>query len=298
MNSLELINKLYKPYRITKLGSSTVIESMDGKFVVKPKRDKNIKELFNYLKHRDFTYIPKIIDDTRDDINIYEYIEDVTYPKEQKAIDMIKVVASLHNKTSYTKEVREDKYKEIYDNIKDNLEYYKNTYKNYVLKIEERIFMSPSEYLFIRNSSKLMNQIAFCEIKLDDWYEKVKDKRDTRVSVVHNNLSLDHYLKGREEALISWDSSIIDSPILDIYNFYKKEALDIEFSSILKEYLKNTHLEENEQELLFILICMPRDIEFTEDEFRSCQSIGASLDYVFKTEYLVRPYYAIDDEEQ
>ena len=43
---------------------------------------------------------------------------------------------------------------------------------------------------------------------------------------------------------------------------------------------------------------MPRDIEFTEDEFRSCQSIGASLDYVFKTEYLVRPYYAIDDEEQ
>ena len=120
-----------------------------------------------------------------------------------------------------------------------------------------------------------MNQIAFCEIKLDDWYEKVKDKRDTRVSVVHNNLSLDHYLKGREEALISWDSSIIDSPILDIYNFYKKEALDIEFSSILKEYLKNT-----------------------EDEFRSCQSIGASLDYVFKTEYLVRPYYAIDDEEQ
>lgn len=280
------------------MGTSTVIHSMDGKFVVKPKGDKDVKSLFEYLKHRDFYNYPKLVDDTRSDINIYEYIEDVSYPVDQKSIDMIKVVAALHTKTSYNKEVREDKYKEIYDNLKENIEFYKEDYKRKVLSIEEKIFMSPSEYLFMRNSSKLMNQIAFCNIKLDEWYEKVKDKRETRVSVVHNNLSLEHFLKGEKDALISWDRSMIDSPVLDIYILYQREALNVEFGSVLKEYFKGVNLEDCERELLFILLCMPRDIKFLDREFDSCKLLGNSLDYVFKTEWLVRPYYSVDDEEQ
>lgn len=298
MNSLELVNELYKPYRITRLGSSTIIESMDGKFVVKPKGKKDVKELFNYLKYRNFDGMPKLVDDSRSDINIYEYIEDANIPKDQKAIDMIKLVASLHNKTSYDREVREDKFKEIYDTVKGNLEYYKSSYQNMVLGIEEHVFMSPSEYLFIRNSSKLFNQIGFCETKLDEWYEKVRNKRKTRVSVVHNNLSLDHYIRGEKEALISWEKARIDTPILDFYNFYQKEALNIEFSMVLKEYLSLLNLEEDEKDLLFILLCLPKKFTLYEDEFKSCGSIGESLDYVFKTEYLARPYYTIDDEEK
>lgn len=298
MNSLELVNKLYKPYRITKLGSATILDSMDGKFVVKPKGQKDIKELFKYLKSRDFVSFPNIVDDTRADIDIYEYIDDAKHPKEQKAIDMIRVVALLHSKTSYTKEVSEDKYKEIYDNLKGNLEYSKEEYATMVSNIEKNVFMSPSEYLFIRNSSKLFNQIAFCESKLDDWYESAKAKRETRVSVVHNNLSLDHFLKGEKEALISWDKSTIDSPVLDIYNFYKKEALNLEFGSILKEYFKMCSLNDDEKGLLFILLCMPQKISFGDSEFSSCRSISSALDYVFKTEYLVRPYYSVDDTEK
>lgn len=297
MNSLELLTNLYKPYKITKLGRSTILHSMEGKYVVKEKGKKDIRELFEYLDARGFSTHPNLVDDSRSDILVYEYVDDINYPKDQKALDMMKTVANLHNKTSYTKEVREDKYKEIYDNIKGNLAYHKETYEKMVAEIEGHIFMSPSEYLFIRNSSKLMNQIAFCEAKLDEWYELVKDKKDTRVSVVHNRLSLDHFVKGKNEALISWDQSTIDSPILDIYNFYEKEALNLEFGSLLKEYFKNCNLEDCEKELLFILLCLPHDIEFNKDEFTSCQKVGSTLDYVYKTEWLVRPYYSVDDEE-
>lgn len=298
MNSLELVNALYKPYRITKLGSSTVIDSMDGKFVIKPKGKQDVKELFNYLKIRNFDCFPELVDDSRSDINIYEYVEDVSYPKDQKAVDMIKTVADLHNKTSYSKEVREDKYKEIYDTLKGNLAFFKEKYTTIVDEIEEHIFMSPSEYLFIRNSSKLFSQIAFCEDKIDEWYDMVKDKRETRVSVVHNNLSLDHFLKSNKGALISWDASSIDSPIIDFYNFYSKEALNVEFGAILKEYLKNMDLHDDEKALLFILLCMPKDIDFADDEFHSCEKISSFFDYIYRTEWLVRPYYAIDDEKQ
>ncbi len=297
MNSLELVNELYKPYKITRIGSSTIIDSMDGKYVVKPKGEKDKKELFNYLKSRDFHDFPALVDDSRSDIYIFEYIEDTNYPKDQKAIDMIRSVANLHSKTSYNKEVREDKFKEIYDDIKSNLLYYKDRYTKTVEQIEEKIFMSPSEYLFIRNSSKLFSEIEFASAKLDDWYESVKEKRETRVSVVHNNLSLEHYLRGEKSALISWDKSLIDSPVLDIYNLYQKEALEVEFASVLQEYFKHVNYTEEEKELLFILLCMPKEIVWSEDEFTSCEKISESLDYVYRTEWLVAPYYAKDEIE-
>jgi len=297
MNSLELVNQLYKPYRITKVGKSTIIEAMEGKFVVKPKCKKDIKELFEYLKTRDFLNFPKLVDDSRSDIDIYEYIEDANYPADQKAIDMIKLVAKMHSRTSYEHEVREDKYKEIYEKIKGNLLYYKEKFEAMTVEIEDHIFMSPSEYLFIRNSAKLNNQIGFCLDRLDNWYDSIKDKRTRKLSVVHNRLSLDHYLKGEKEALISWDSSSVDSPILDIYNFYQKEALNLEFSSILKEYFKHYDLEDSDKELLFVLLCIPKDFSLEGSEFMRCKSIGESLDYSFKTEYLARPYYAINNEE-
>ena len=35
MNSLEYIKNIYKPYRITKMKNATIIDSSEGKFVLK-----------------------------------------------------------------------------------------------------------------------------------------------------------------------------------------------------------------------------------------------------------------------
>ena len=296
MNSLELVNKLYKPYRITKLSKCTIIDSLDGSFIIKPKGDKDIKSLYAYLKSRDFYAFPDIVDESRSDINIFEFIHEINYPREQKALDMIKLVSMLHSKTSYEKSVTEDKYKEIYDNLDNNLNYYKGEYNRYIDEFENEIFMSPSHYLFMRNASKLLNQIAFCKSKLDEWYETVKTKRTTRVALIHNNLSLDHFIKGEKEVLLSWDKAVSDTPILDIYGLYQCEALNIDFASILETYKKNYPLEKDELGLLLIMLCMPHKITFNDNEFLACKSIQKELDYVFKTEELVRPYYLKEDE--
>ena len=164
------------------------------------------------------------------------------------------------------------------------------------MNIEEEIFMSPSHYLFIRNSSKLLNQISFCSKKLDEWYDSIKDKREIRVCTVHNNLSLEHFIKGEKEALISWDKAGTDSPILDIYELYQREWENVEFNSLLKKYLKLYSLNKEELDLLLIMLSMPKEIEFSNCEFKSCENISKVLDYVFKTEELVRPYYFADDK--
>ena len=224
-NSLEILKNIYKPYRYTLKGNVTVLETMNGDFIVK-KKTNDIKAIYNYLKSRNFDYFPKLIDDSRSDVNVFEYIKDVDMPKEQKALDLINVVSLLHNKTTYYKVVSDDVFKSIYDSIKSNIDFLKNYYENMFNTIENIEYMSPSEYLLIRNSSKIFSFLSFCEKELDEWFDLTKEDNKQRVSLIHNNLSLDHFIKNDKDYLISWDKSKIDSPVLDLINFYKNNYFD------------------------------------------------------------------------
>ena len=291
MNSLELINKLYKPYKIEKCGKCTIIYSTSGNYVIKEKTG-DIKKTYSYLKSRGFNYYPSLVDDTKEDINIFEYKENLDYPKEQRASDLIDTIINLHQSTIHYKEVRQGTFKSIYEKIESNLNYYQNYYDEFSKIFEKEVFMSPSHYLFMRNISKLFNQINFCKSRLDIWYENVKDLKQYKVCQVHNNLRLSHFLKGERNVLISWDKSLIDSPVIDLYILYKNEALNLEFKNLFDKYLNSNIIDENEKELLFILICMPVDMDFMDEEINSCISVGNSFDYIFKTEELIKPYYS------
>ena len=160
--SFEVIKKIYKPYKYTFQGKAIIIESTSGNYVIK-KKNNNTKKLFSYLKTRNFDNYPKLIEDDRKDINVYEYIENINYPKEQKANDLISLVAKLHYKTSYFKDVTEDNYKKIYDSILNNLNYYIYTYNKYYEEFFNEIYLSPSKYLFMRNYSKINANLNFCK---------------------------------------------------------------------------------------------------------------------------------------
>ena len=137
-NALEEIKGTYKPYRITKKKNVTIIDSTSGSYVIKEKKDNKINKAYSYLISRSFDYFPELQGEMRSDVNVFQYVEEVNMPVEQKALDMMELVALLHNKTTYYKEITEDKYKEIYDNLKNNIIYTKNYYDNmYNILIEE-----------------------------------------------------------------------------------------------------------------------------------------------------------------
>ena len=229
--SLEILKSIYKPYRYTLKGKATILETTSGNFLVKPK-NKDLNELYNYLISRGFDNFPKLIDASRKDVNVFEYIDTIRMPKEQMCDDIIDLIASLHNKTSYFKEVSEDTYKEIYEDIKSNIAYLKNYYDTlYEIGFNE-VYQSPSTYQFMRNFYKINVAIDFASKELDDWYELIKGETKIRVCVVHNNLSIDHYLKKDKPYFISWGKSKIDSPIYDLLIFYKNHYLDFDFSEL------------------------------------------------------------------
>ncbi len=293
--SLEVLKSIYKPYRYTLKGKVTLLETTSGDFIIKPKK-KEIPELYTYLVSRGFDNFPKLIDGARKDVNVYEYISDTSMPLEQKCTDLVDVIASLHNKTSYFKEVSEDTYKEIYEGIDGNIAYLKNYYDTFYERHFNEVYMRPSTYLFMRNFTKVTAALDFCKNELDEWYKLVKDEKKTRVAVVHNNLELNHFIKNGKDYLISWDNYKIDTPLLDIVNLYKKEYLSINFEETLARYFTLYPLLEHEKKLLFILITLPPVICDKDKELSKCKEMRRILDYIFKTEELIRPYYAKEEE--
>ncbi len=285
--ALEVLKTTYKPYRYTKKKNITIIDSTSGSYVIKEKKDNKVKEVYNYLLGRNFDYFPKLENDLRDDINIFEYIDEIKEPKEQKALDMMDIVALLHNKTTYYKEITEDKYKEIYDNLKNNILYTKNYYDNIYNMYIEEIYPSPSHYLLLRNIYKIFLCLDYCTNSLDDWYQSTKNDLKERVALIHNNLETDHFIKGSKSYLVSWDKAKIDSPILDLITFYQKEYLNLDFETLMKKYLKSYPLKDNELTLFTIVISIPPIINFEGNEITITRTIREKLDYIFKTEKLV-----------
>ena len=70
MSNLEEIKNQFKPYRYTKKGNVTILESTSGNIVVKEK-NKDLSGIFNYLKTRNFDYFPKMINSDRLNANVF-----------------------------------------------------------------------------------------------------------------------------------------------------------------------------------------------------------------------------------
>ena len=291
MNSYEIVNKIYKPYKIIVKKGVKIFNCSTGKYVIKNKKNIDIKELYSYLSSRGFDYYPKLIEDNRSEINIFEYIDDSSIDNEQKLTDLILLISLLHNKTSYYKEITNDKIKEIYESLLGRVSFMEEYFNKIIFEIEDNIFVSPSGALLINNSSKIFESLTFIKKEINEWYKISIDTNKMRVSVVHNNLELDHYIKSDKDYLISWDHYIIDTPIIDIVKLYKKVYISTNFSEPLKLYMEKFPLKDEEKKLLFIMLVMPEEIKLSNNEIDNVKNVRYYLDYIFKTEELIKNYY-------
>lgn len=264
-------------------GKATIVDTPLGQFVLK--EDKG-KDIYKYLSSRNFEYFPKIVDYDNDKI-MFEYLDNIDYDDSQKAFDIMHIVALLHSKTTYYKEVDYDEYKKIFENLKEQINYINNYYIDITNMIESKVYMSPSEYLIIRNISKIFSCIYYCNNELDNWYELVKNKKRKRVVTLHNNLKLDNLIKNKDIYLTSWENSKIDLPIYDLVDFYNRYALEFDFSILFEEYERIFPLLEEEKLLMNILISIPSKLTLNNNEFDMIKDARNILDKIYKTELLL-----------
>ena len=269
-----------------KIGNVVIANTNKGKVVLKVNKNKDY--IFNYLSTRNFDYYPEILE--KDNYVISKYVEDIDIPKEQKIIDLIDLVSLMHSKTTHYKETTEDEYKKIYEDLSNNFEYLYEYYNDIISIIDEKVFMSPSEYLMARNISFIFKSIEIGKNYVDNWLENINDLNKIRKTVVHNNLELSHFIRNNREYLISWDKSKIDIPIFDLYNLYNNHFMDFDFFELLKRYEQTYPLKKYELELFFILIIMPSKIEFNDNEYNMCIKISNEIDRLYKSNMLIEEY--------
>jgi len=271
--------------KITKKGKVKII---DDRVI---KADNNNKKIFDYLKSRNFNNYLEY-ESRLNDESIYPYIEDNSIDNYQKGEDMIKVIAELHNKTSYNKEISHEIYLNIYNNIIGYIKHLEDYYALLIENIEYVEFPSPSQSIFISNYTKLLELFDFIKNETNNWYEIVSSSTEERVSLNHGNLRLSHFIRNDKDYLISWDKATFDTPILDIVKFYHHDMYNVDFKNLIKLYLNKCNYTEEEKKLLFINLTIPKKIEFTDDEMLNIKIVRELFDYIYKTEDLIRPYYS------
>ena len=264
---------------------------IDDKIVLKEKKNNDLNNIYKYLKSRSFDYFPEPI--TIDNLyEVYPFLEDTYEPSEQKATDIMHLLGLLHSKTTFYREIDIDKNKEIYENISDELEYLNNFYNDLITMIEKEVYMSPSGYLIARNINIIFGSIYYAKHNLEEWYKKIDNNKNERVVNIHNNISLDHYIKNEKPYLISWNKSRIDSPIYDLLSFYKNHYLDFDFDDLFHFYESGYPLKEEERLLLFTYMAIPYKIEIISDEYEMCIKINKMIEYLYKTSNLIMNYHS------
>ncbi len=280
--------------KITIKSNVRIIDSGEERFVIK-RRDHSLDDMYKYLKSRSFDYFPEILYQT-EHYDIYRYVEDAPISMEERAEDIIKLMTLLHSKTTFYKEIDDDTYKKLYEEIVERLEYLDNYYNDIAEVIEREEYMSPSNYLFIRNVSKVFQALHYCRYQIDKWYDILDEKKRVRIVHIHNNLSLDHYLFAEKPYFISWRLSKRDLPIYDLIKLYKQYYHEFDFCELLRSYERHYPMLKEERILFFVLISIPERLEFNDSEYSMCKRIQKFYDYLMTSEKLIEDYLPKEKE--
>lgn len=272
--------------KISIKGKVKILDTDSDRLVIK-KKNKDMSTLFNYLSERGIDTYPEIIDEKKDEIE-YKYYEEIHRFNENIDEDFIKSVADIHYKTTYYKDVSRKKYKDIYNTLMDNIDYLKDYYDEYVRKSDIEIYNSPSNYLLLRNFTIINSSLYFVEKELNSWYNLVKDKTKERVTIVHNNLRKDNYLRSSKNILTGWENYMVDTPVLDIYKLYKNEYKNIDFKSMFKVYNDSFKLTKEELKLFFIMISIPKKLTKSDNELNNVIETKSMLDYMYRTNDFIK----------
>lgn len=269
-----LINKNnLKVNKITYRDNSIILNTPLGLYIIKENENINT---YDYLLSRGFNYLLPIIDYDNSNI-LFKYEESIDYDINQKALDYIRLLSLLHNKTSYYININLDDNRKIYDDINNYLNDIKKYYDDLASVIESKEYYSPNEYLFIRNISIIYKNIFLLKNKLEDFYKKYKNNNKKRVCTLHNNYNLNNVIKTKDNIyLYNFEKSYIDSPVYDLNNFYKKYCLDFDFKDLYKTYSKVIELNEYEKDLLLILNLLPSKIVI-EDDIKNIININKKI---------------------
>lgn len=269
--------------KVSFYGNIKYIETNKGNYIIKKSINNRIYRILD--KNNYDNYIGNI--NRINDYDIYPYIDDLEIDSNERALDLIYLMSKLHKNTSYYKNVNiletKNYYEKTYEKIKDLNNYY--DYLRFVT--EEKEFYTTTDIYFLKNLSIIFISLDLASKYLEEWYSIMKDKKSTRISLIHNNLDLSHIIENSKPFLISWEKYKYDRPIYDFITLYKKEFKDLDFLDLFNIYKNNLKLTKEEILLTYIELLIPRKIILSENDLKNIYELTYQNIYLNKTCFFV-----------
>lgn len=282
MNDLKEIIKKYgfAVNKYKRVGNLHILYTDKGNFCLKKKKRQDIADIISYLKAKHFNNVLEFLSDENDEFEVTRYISEVPLLNEDKAMEAIYLISMLHNKTTFYKSISLDEVKCFYEQKVDEITNLKSYFDNLCYIFDENLFMSPSQYLFVRNITILYNALDYSKYYIDKWYNIMKNKTTKRVVMNHNNLELSHVISSDNTYFINWNEASIDVPIMDLYKFFRNNFLLIDICSLFQVYTSKYQLFKEEYYLLFSLLLIPLNFEFLDCEIENTKMVYDNYKYL------------------
>ena len=212
-------------------------------------------------------------------IYISNYYNDITIKKDAKLNNLIKNIDSLHQMTSFKKQLDPLSSRPKFEEITRRLDFQFRILEDYIRKVElddlkDYSMGILSNYQYILNAKseliKLQKRII----------STVKSKESINFSFIHNNPKLDHLINVKGyNYLCSIENGKIGLSSLDFAKLYvENEMVNIDFKSIIKDILikENNHFEYDYFRYLVLFIYIMRIKLTNNDHINSAMIVNVS----------------------
>ena len=275
-----LLDKNIDISKFTYKNTAIIIENTDNKYVLKPKKRNDKKEIYDYLLSRNFSFFLYPENDFEDDYELYQFIPEVKTLIEEKAASLINIISELHIRTTTYKEYSLDEIKEIYEEKNNRISYLFQYYDELEEVFSKEIYPAPFQLLFLNNVSKIYNTLNYSRVLVEKWYKNVINDKRRRIVFLHNHLSLDHFIDSNDPKIINFDYSKYDSPIYDFVNFYKSHFYELDMTMLFNKYQQRYKFTNNELLLFFIEIIIPDKVVFSNNVFINTMRVYDLINYI------------------
>ena len=136
--------------------------------------------------------------------------------------------------------------------------------------IENKVYMAPSEYLFIRNVSIIYSALKYSLETLEHWYKIMKEKTRERFVYCHGKCELSHFLTSSNDYFISLENAHIGKPTEDFLYFYQKNYQDTDMISNFKFYQHRYQYKEEEMLYFLVKITIPEKLDIYPSSLEKC----------------------------
>lgn len=212
--------------------------------------------------------------------HLYNWIDDDNIEsKDLKLKYYLSMIASLHNKSSYSLNVSISFFNELCMQIEENIQDVYQYYETIIANIEKKEYFSPFDWYFYFHFKDIIYSLDKARNHLSEFKKMTLEKSTIRQVINHMNFSYDHVFIIQDK-IIGNDKMKIASPIYDIKDLVDKISFgSIDISSIFDVYLANNTLEDYEIKWLLSLLFIVKKVKFTSSDFTNLKTL---MDVIFK----------------